>query len=520
MGKTLPLAEASSKNDFNMVGYKPENYMASDANSDREAANGSPIAQKQDSETRIPQLLEIMTRQGSAQFIAPIDALRLWVALYDSDPATPGRQAAAAVAAADARASFSATCAILAPLKFECDCKECYCFSTCVRCLSFEKPIRCLKCLNHSKKIWNSQQKGGPFGPDSWDCDHCLDHGVLECCPDCNGLGHSSLERAWERCICQNPFTDCRGLCAPSGAPRLAAGRLCWVPRPNAVCATCMGLGGLCNSDVALSPASDVAHRQRAAVYKDREALLHAALIWDLCKLRVKLARIKTKFWGRALETASHLLSEVLSIAERAHDRGAAVAAAEAAGFNVAVDRILKSTDRQMLAIMEKTGNWESQKIIENSRRPLLRYLRHLDLSDLVGTKEPSSAAGLHACLDSTFRGQMFENMEKTGDRESQQPLLQHLHSDYDLSVLDGTKDPNSAAGLRACGIDVEDGASCLDFTIRGYEWRFRMYVYLMRRASFAINTGKLWHKHVSCIFWEPVSTLSMLLENLALCQE
>ncbi|NBV25228.1 MAG: hypothetical protein EBS05_25340 [Proteobacteria bacterium] len=496
--------------------------MAIDANSDREAANGGPIAQDRVPETRIPQLLEIMTRQEPAQFIAPIETRLVWAALYDSDPATPGRRAAGALAAADARASFSATLAILAPLKFECDCENRYDFSTCVSCLSFEKPIRCLKCLNSSKKIWNPQQKGGPFGPDSWDCDHCLDHGVLECCPDCNGLGHSSLERDWERCICQNPFTDCRGLCAPRGAPRLAAGRLCWVPKPNTVCATCMGLGGLCNSDAALSPARDVAHRQRAAVYNDREALIHAALIWDLCKLRVKLAGFKTRFCGNALETASHLLGEVLSIAERARDRGAAVAAAEAAGFNVAVDRILKSTDQQMLEIMEKTRNWENQIIIENSRRPLLRYLRHLDydLSDLVGTKEPSSAAGLRACLDSTFRGQMFENMEKTGDRESQQPLLQHLHSDYDLSDLDGTKDPNSAAGLRACGIDVEDGASCLDFTIRGYKWRLIMYVYLMRRASFALNTGKIWHKQVSRIFWEPVPTLSMLLENLALCHE
>ena len=229
-----------------------------------------------------------------------------------------------------------------------------------------------------------------------------------------------------------------------------------------------MGLGGLCNSDVALSPASDVAHRQRAVVYKDREALIHAALIWDLCGLRVTLTRFKTRFWGSALETASHLLSEVLSIAERARDRGEAVAAAEAAGFNVTVGGILESTDRQMLECM-KTSNRESGLIMENSRRPLLRYLRHLD---------------------------------------------------YDLSDLVGTKDPNSAAGLRACGIDVEDGASCLDFTIRGYEWRLRMYVYLMRRASFAINTGKLWHNRVSRIFWEPVPTLSMLLENLALCHE
>ena len=429
-------------------------------------ANGDPNAQEQ-VDSRLPKFLEILARQEKAQFISPQDALRLWAALYDSDPATPGRQAAAAVAKYPG-VSFSAMLAILAPLKIECDCKECFCFSTCVRCLSFEKPIRCLACLNKPKEIWNSQQKGGPNGPDSWDCAHCLDHGVLECCPDCNGLGHSSLERAWERCICQNPFTDCRGMCAPRGAPRLAAGRLCWVPRPNAVCATCMGLGGLCNSDVALSPASDVAHRQRAVVYKDREALIHAALIWDLCGLRVTLTRFKTRFWGSALETASHLLSEVLSIAERARDRGEAVAAAEAAGFNVTVGGILESTDRQMLECM-KTSNRESGLIMENSRRPLLRYLRHLD---------------------------------------------------YDLSDLVGTKDPNSAAGLRACGIDVEDGASCLDFTIRGYEWRLRMYVYLMRRASFAINTGKLWHNRVSRIFWEPVPTLSMLLENLALCHE
>lgn len=233
-----------------------------------------------------------------------------------------------------------------------------------------------------------------------------------------------------------------------------------------------MGLGGLFNTDVALSHAADaeeIAHRQRAAVYKDREALIHAALIWDLCGLRVKLTRFKTRFWGDALETASHLLSEVLSNAERAREaRGEAVAAAEAAGFNVTVGGILESTDRQMLECM-KTSNREIGLIIENSRRPLLRYLRHLD---------------------------------------------------YDLSDLVGTKEPNSAAGLRACGIDVEDGASCLDFTIRGYEWRFKMYVYLLRRASFAIDTGKLWHNRVSRIYWEPVPTLSMLLESLALCCE
>ena len=69
----------------------------------------------------------------------------------------------------------------------------------------------------------------------------------------------------------------------------------------------------------------------------------------------------------------------------------------------------------------------------------------------------------------------------------------QRMQAEYDLRVAQNTLAerigprirvfPNSAAGLRACGIDVEDGASCLARTRSGFTWRLTEYAHLLRRG-------------------------------------
>lgn len=273
------------------------------------------------------------------------EAQALYVAFHGVDDA---KEAATIVAAAAVRNSFADLLAQRAPVEHKCDCKKCFGFSRCLGCMSFKKPVCCPGCLNSvnwntpnwNRAIRDIPREGLSFKEDYWGCKICLDHRVLECCPSCNGLGISPLQKHWDRCICHTPFIECDGRCASRLAnPRAVA---YWVPKPGAVCTVCEGCGWFSNSEK--SPFQydgyDMdAVLQQQAVYKQRSMLIYASFITSLCKLMIELAIHDhdegSTCFSSVCPAASLLLvalheTELILIYD-----GAAVEAAAAAGFDV-----------------------------------------------------------------------------------------------------------------------------------------------------------------------------------------
>ena len=406
---------------------------------------------------RLFAMLPILERASEDTIIGFKEGQAIYAALHGVDDA---KEAATAVATAAARNSFADLLAQRAPVEHKCDCKKRFGFSSCLGCMSFKKPVCCQLCLNSvnwDTPNWNTPnwnrairdipREGLSMKEDYWGCKICLDHRVLECCPSCNGLGVSRLQKHWDRCICHTPFIECDGRCASRLAdPRAANAVAYWVPKPGAVCTVCEGCGWFPNSEKYMgyrSPATD-SNRQRLAVYKERSMLIYASFIRSLCKLIMELvihdnerSECFSSVWS-----AARLLFVALGETEsiRKND-GTAVAAASAAGFDVESDITisLKATYSELYSFAKKKP-WINSRTVIHLVSLVLPPLKRIipTLSPVVGRPARSS---------------------------------------------------DSAAGFRACGIDIEDGASCLARTRSGFTLRLTEYAHLLRRVSPALHT-------------------------------
>jgi hypothetical protein len=124
----------------------------------------------------------------------------------------------------------------------------------------------------------------------------------------------------------------------------------------------------------------------------------------------------------------------------------AEVAAAEAAGFNVTSDIIisLKATCSELYSFGKK--------------KPLINVKTLFHLFTLV-------LPPLKRIISSLSPGEIVGCPAQSSD---------------------------SAAGFRACGIGVEDGASCLARTRSGFTWRLTEYAHLLRRVLPETDTKKI----------------------------
>lgn len=398
---------------------------------------------------RLFAMLLILERASEVTPVGFKEGQALYAALHGVD-----EEAATVVAAAAVRNSFADFLAQRAPVEYKCGCKERFGFSTCLSCLSFKKPVCCPGCLNtpnRNRAIRDIPREGLSFKEDYWGCKICLDHRVLECCPSCNGLGISPLQEYWDRCRCHTPFIECDGRCASRLAdPRAANAVAYWVPRPGAVCTVCKGRGCFPITETYMclgSPTAD-ANRQRLAVYKERKMLIYASFIRSLCKLIVNLVihddgastclssvRSAASLMFMALK-ATRLIWTNDGVAEVAA-ASAEVAAASAAGFNLKSD------------IIESLEATRSDLCLFGSKKPFINVKTLFHVFTLV------------------------------------MPPLKRMISILSPGEIVGcpAQDSDSAAGFRACGIGVEDGASCLARTRSGFTWRLTEYAHLLRRG-------------------------------------